>query len=212
MSQGLPFARTQKPHNGYYVKLRRRAALAQNRLPAQTCLWQAMGSNECDRYTMVDRFVIAATVDRLIYESEATFAADDARLLLDAIPHKPSPWLQLGFAGKMSGGSTKGYAAGVGDVKIKDDKDRTFEYRTSNDVYTRAGQWKMMWIGKRARQYIEIEQVMADAFDEGRGVMIAYDLAGTPLSMDIQYNRAFRILWSPVTVVIPGWKSWKTPV
>lgn len=161
---------------------------------------------------MIDRFVIAATVDRLIYESETTFSADDARLLLDAIPHRPSPWIQFGFAGKMSGGSTKGYAAGVGDVKIKDDKDRTFEYRTSNDAYTRAGQWKLLWIGKRTRQYIEIEQVMADAFDEGRGAMVVYDLGGTPLSMDIQFNRAFRIFWSPVTVVIPGWKPWKTPV
>src|ERR1700759_1096609 len=109
---------------------------------------------------MADRFVIAAIVDRLIYDSDATFNADDARTLLAALPRKPSPWIQLGVAGKMSGGATKGYAAGGGDIRLKDNKDRQFEYTTGSDAYTRAGQWKLMWIGKRARQYGEIEHVM----------------------------------------------------
>jgi hypothetical protein len=160
---------------------------------------------------MADRFVIAATVDRLIYGNDATFNPNDARSLLDAVPHKPSPWIQLGIAGKFSGGSTKGFAAGVGDVSIKDDKERQFQYSSSGDAYTRIGQWKLMWIGKRSRQYIEIEQVMADATDDGRGALISYEPDGTPIRMDIRFNRSFRLFWSPVVVMLPGWKPWKTP-
>ena len=160
---------------------------------------------------MADRFVIAATVDRLIYDNETSFNPDDARVLLDALPRKPSPWIQLGIAGKFSGGSTKGFAAGVGDVSIKDDKERQFQYNSSEDAYTRAGQWKLMWIGKRGRQYVEIEQVMADATDDGRGALICYEADGTPTRMDIRFNRSFRLFWSPVVVMFPGWKPWKTP-
>jgi hypothetical protein len=158
-----------------------------------------------------DRFLIAATVDRLIYGDDATFSTDDARALLGQVPRRASPWIQFGVVGKMSGGSAKGFAAGVGDVKVKDDKDRQFEYNSANDAYTRAGQWKLLWIGKRTRQYIEIEQVMADATDEGRGALVCYGSDGEPLRMDIRVNRSLRLFWSPVIVVIPGWKPWKTP-
>jgi hypothetical protein len=160
---------------------------------------------------VADRFVIAATVDRLIYGDEATFDPDDARLLLDVLPRRRSPWIQLGVAGKMSGGSSRGFAAGVGDVEVKDGKDRQFQYSTGGDAYTRAGQWKLMWIGKRTRQFVEIEQVMADATDEGRGALICYETDGTPLRMDIRFNRSFRLFWSPVVIMFPGWKPWKTP-
>jgi hypothetical protein len=161
---------------------------------------------------MPDRFLIAATVDRLIYESEVSFNPEDARVLLDELPRRPSPWVQLGIAGKMSGGSSRrGFAAGVGDVTIRDKKDRQFEYNSADGLYTRAGQWKLLWIGKRTRQYVEIEQVMADATDEGRGALICYEADGTPIRMDIRFNRSFRLFWSPVVVVIPGWKPWKGP-
>ncbi len=160
---------------------------------------------------MIDRFVIAAVVDRLIYGDDSTFSADDARVLLDALPRKRSPWIQLGIAGKMSGGSSRGFAAGVGDVQIQDDKERRFQYSTGSGAYTRAGQWKLMWIGKRTRQYVEIEQVMADVTDDGRGALISYEADGTPLRMDIRFNRSFRLFWSPVVIMVPGWKPWKTP-
>jgi hypothetical protein len=158
-----------------------------------------------------DRFVIAATVDRLIYGDDATFQANDARLLLASLPRKPSPWIQFGIAGKMSGGSSRGFAAGVGDVSVKHDKDRQFRYSTADSAYTRAGQWKLLWIPKRTRQFIEIEQVMSDATDEGRGALISYEADGTPIRMDIRFNRAFRLFWSPLVLVFPGWKPWKTP-
>jgi len=161
---------------------------------------------------MPDRFLIAATVDRLIYGDDSTFSAEDARVLLDQLPRRASPWIQLGIAGKMSGGgSRRGFAAGVGDVKIKDDKDRQFQYNSADDLYTRAGQWKLMWVGKRGKQFVEIEQVMADATDEGRGALVCYDHEGVPTRMDIRFNRSFRLFWSPVVVVIPGWKPWKVP-
>ena len=41
---------------------------------------------------MADRFVIAATVDRLIYDNDTTFSADDARLLLDSLPADTIRW------------------------------------------------------------------------------------------------------------------------
>jgi hypothetical protein len=160
---------------------------------------------------MADRFIIAATVDRLIYDSDTCFNPEDARLLLHELPRKPSPWIQLGVAGKMSGGSKRGFAAGVGDVEVKDDKNRQFQYSTAEDAYTRAGQWKLMWIGKRTRQYVEIEQVMSEATDDGRGALICYEPDGTPIRMDIRFNRSFRLFWSPVVVMFPGWKPWKTP-
>jgi hypothetical protein len=158
-----------------------------------------------------DRFVISATVDRLIYGDDDTFNAEDARLLLNSLPRKPSPWIQLGVAGKMSGGSARGFAAGVGDMAIKDEKDRQFQYNSAAGAYTRVGQWKLMWIGKRTRQYVEIEQVMADATDDGRGALVCYESDGTPIRMDIRFNRSFRLFWSPVVIMFPGWKAWKTP-
>ncbi len=157
-----------------------------------------------------DRFQVAAAVDRLIYADEATFDPDDARLVLAQLPRVSSPWFQFGIAGKFSGGSRKGFAAGVGDVRIKD-KERQFEYSSANDAYSRAGQWKLMWIGRRGRQFVEIEQVMADVTDEGRGAMICYDALGGPLRMDIRVNRSFSLFWTPMLIVIPGWKPWKVP-
>ena len=111
----------------------------------------------------------------------------------------------------MSGGSSRGVAAGVGDVEIKNDKDRQFQYSTAADAYTRAGQWKLLLVVKRTGQYVEIEQVMSDATDEGRGALICYATDGTPLRMDIRFNRSFRLFWSPVVIVLPAWRPWKTP-
>jgi hypothetical protein len=159
----------------------------------------------------LDRFIIAATVDRLIYDSDEIFDPEDARVLLAALPYRRSPWFEFGVAGKVSGGSTKGFAAGVGDVSIKDEKDRQFSYNSADDAYTRAGQWKLLWVRGRRHQHVEIQQVMADATDEGRGARIHYTRAGTPTSMDVRIVRSLRLFWSPVVIVIPGWRPWKKP-
>jgi hypothetical protein len=131
--------------------------------------------------------------------------------LLDALPHRRTPLLALGVSGKISGGSQRGYAAGIGSVKVKDDKDRQFEYSSSPDAYTRAGQWKLIWYRKRSRQFINVQQVMADVTDEGRGARICYSIRGEPLSMDIRINRSFSLFWSPIVIVLPGWRPWKMP-
>lgn len=163
-----------------------------------------------DQPPPVDRFVLAATADRLIYGSETTFSSDDARTILAALPRRQSPWFEFGLRGKMSGGKSSGYAAGVGNVSIKDDKDRQFEYSTANDRYTRAGQWKLAWGSAKAVQYVEIEQVMSDVTDEGRAARILYDMDGTPRQMDIRVNRSFGLGF--VVFVIPGWRPWKQPL
>lgn len=159
----------------------------------------------------VDRFVIAAAVDRLIYGDERVFQTADAQTLLHALPRRRVPWFEFGIAGKMSGGSRRGYAAGIGDVKIKDDKARQMEFSTSSRHYTRVGQWKLLWYGKRQQQYVEIEQVMADVTDEGRGARINYTSDGTPIGMDIRVNRALSMFWSSFVIIVPSWQPWKTP-
>ncbi len=158
----------------------------------------------------VDRFVLAATVDRLIYDSDTTFPAEDARMLLSMLPRGRTPWFELGLKGKFSGGSTRGVAAGLGAVQV-DAKDRSFDYSSLAQAYTRAGQWKLLWYRKGRGQFVEIEQVMADATDEGRGALVRYGPDGQPAAMDIRVNRSFSLFWSPIVIVIPGWKPWKTP-
>src|SRR4051794_2042585 len=93
------------------------------RLNPTATSWHALFmATEADK--PLDRFVVAATVDRLIYDSDTTFEPEDARVLLDVLPHRRTPWIELGVAGKMSGGSTRGFAAGVGNVDLKNHKDR----------------------------------------------------------------------------------------
>ena len=158
----------------------------------------------------IDRFVLAATVDRLIYDSDTSFNVDDATTLLNALPRGRTPWIELGLRGKFSGGSTRGMAAGVGNIQM-DDKERQFDYSTSTDRTVRVGQWKLLWIGRRRAQFVEIEQVMADVTDEGRGALLRYDPTGRPLGMEIRVNRSYRLFWSPIVIMIPGWQPWKTP-
>ena len=160
----------------------------------------------------VDRLLIAAVVDRLIYSSPDSFTAGDARTLLEALPRKRVPWLEIGAKGKVSGGSARGYAAGVGNVKVQDPNDRKFDVSTSSDAYIRAGQWKLLRYDRRAGTHVEIEQVMADPLDEGRGARLRYGLDGTPVGMDIRIVRNIRLLFSVFILQIPGWKPWKKPV
>jgi hypothetical protein len=157
----------------------------------------------------IDRFTIAAAVDRTIYGSETVFDPADASALLKALPHRKTAGWQFGIAGRLPGGSASGYAAGIGDTKIEDGKDRTFEYRTGADDWCRAGQWKPMWVGKRGMQYVEIGQVMADFDEEGHGARIRYTRDGTPVAMDIRVVRDFSVL--NLTLAFPGWREWKLP-
>jgi hypothetical protein len=76
--------------------------------------------------TPTDRLQLAAVVDRLIYGQDTTFDAEDARTLDRLLPEEArvgflSRFLHLTVKAGMSG-STQGYAAGVGNVRIPDDK------------------------------------------------------------------------------------------
>jgi hypothetical protein len=155
----------------------------------------------------IDRFLLAAVTDRLIYGSETVFDPDDARILLDALPHRKKSSWQFGISGKLPGATTEGYAAGVGSTKMEDEKERTFEYATGKDDWSRAGQWKTMWFRKRGMQFVEIQQVMSDPGDEGRGARIQFTGDGMPVSMDIQDARTFALL--NISVVFPVWRPWK---
>ena len=157
----------------------------------------------------VNRFLIAAIADRLIYDDGTQFDPADARALLDALPRRRSPRFELGISGKYKGPGTRGYASGVGDVNIDADKEKKFDYKTSQDAYTRAGQWKLSWSPTWRGQWVEIEQVMADATDEGRGARLRYDRSGKPVGMDIRTVARFRI--AVVTFLFPGWAPWKKP-
>jgi hypothetical protein len=160
----------------------------------------------------VDRLLIAAVVDRLIYGDPDCFSAEDARTLLASLPRKRVPWLEIGAKGQVSGGSARGYAAGVGNVKVEDPNARRFDVSTSSDAYTRAGQWKLLRYDRRAGPHVEIEQVMADPLDEGRGARLRYRQDGAPVAMDMRVVRNVRLLLSIFILQIPGWRPWKQPV
>jgi hypothetical protein len=159
----------------------------------------------------VDRLLITAVVDRLIYGDPDTFSTDDARTLLDALPRKRVPWIEIGAKGQVSGGSAQGFAAGVGNVKVEDEHAKKFDVSTSSDAYTRAGQWKLLRYDRRRGTHVEIEQVMADPMDDGRGARLRYRFDGTPIGMDIRVVRNVRLLLSIFILQLPGWRPWKLP-
>ena len=159
----------------------------------------------------VDRLLITAVADRLIYGHPETFSAEDARILLSALPRERVPWLEIGAKGKVSGGSTRGFAAGIGDVRIEDQDTRRFDISTSSDAYTRAGQWKLLRYDRRAGTHVEIEQVMTDPTDEGRGARLRFGPAGDPLGMDIRTVRNVRLMFPWLILQVPGWQPWKRP-
>jgi hypothetical protein len=75
---------------------------------------------------VTDRLQIAAVVDRLIYGHDTTFDAEDARALDRLLPDNVragflSRFLSFNLKVSISGNS-QGYAAGVGNVRIPDDK------------------------------------------------------------------------------------------
>jgi hypothetical protein len=159
----------------------------------------------------VDRLLITATVDRLIYGDPDTFCPDDARTLLAALPRKRVPWIEIGAKGQVSGGSAQGFAAGVGNVRVEDERRKKFDVSTSSDAYTRAGQWKLLRYDRRRGTHVEIEQVMADPLDEGRGARLRYRPDGTAVGMDIRVVRNVRLVFSIFILQLPGWRPWKQP-
>jgi hypothetical protein len=149
---------------------------------------------------MTDRIQLAAVVDRLIYGSDTTFDAEDARMLDRLLPDDVragflARFLRVGVKASMSG-NTQGYAAGVGNVRIPDDK--SFEYDSRGRCIVRAGQWKLCRNGRN----IEIEQVL-DVEGE-KGAIVRYH-QGEPTEM----RRP--TFWRLGFIHIGLYAPWKTP-
>jgi hypothetical protein len=159
----------------------------------------------------IDRLLITATVDRLIYGDPDCFDPEDARALLQALPKKRVPWIEIGAKGQVPGGSAQGFAAGVGNVGVEDERKRRFDVSTSRDAYSRAGQWKLLRYDGRHGTRVEIEQVMADPLDDGRGARLQFRPDGAPVGMDIRVVHEFHLLFVSFTLRLPGWRAWKRP-
>src|SRR5262249_35874081 len=102
----------------------------------------------CTARPMTDRLLIAAVVDRLIFGDETTFRGEDARELARLLPRDVRSSFLGRFFGigadiSVSGGSTRGRAAGVGDVEVSDDKPRRVNLATGERGAVRAGQWRL---------------------------------------------------------------------
>lgn len=152
----------------------------------------------------MDKFQLAATVDRLIYEDDDTFKADDAIALLAELP-KPT-WRQflphLIFRMSTVGKSAQGFAAGVGNASIREEGG-SFEFDSRGAA--RVGQWKL----RRTWRSIEIEQMASDESDEGRSALVRFSVRWMPLSMDILVQKEISL--APFCSVVFGryvpWKS-----
>lgn len=122
-----------------------------------------------------DRLSLSALADRLIFGNDQTFDPDDAEEVARILPHPPRPsfarrWLgDFHAKGSVSGGSTMGAAAGVGGVRIENDK-LSFDLDSAGRWVVRAGQWKF----RRVLSAIIIEQVMADG-DDGRAARVEFE-------------------------------------
>jgi hypothetical protein len=139
----------------------------------------------------IEKFRLAALVDRLIYGSDATFARADAVALYDMIPpefrrRRFGDWLQLSAKAQVSGGSTSGVAAGIGNVRIPSG-DKAFEFDSAGRRVMRVGQWKIY----PGNDQVEIEQVMATEFDEGKSALVLYR-HGEPKRMEILVQKELR--------------------
>lgn len=102
-----------------------------------------------------------ALIDRLLVPGE-TFSRDEAHRLIDLIPVAPKK--RVSFTGTFTseGSSTKGHAAGIGDVEIKDGKNekrvdfnRPVEHKVGGYVVTHMpGKMliELMWSGTKLDQ------------------------------------------------------------
>ncbi|MBP2299501.1 hypothetical protein [Azospirillum picis] len=156
-----------------------------------------------------DRMVVAAALDRILYDDHDRFAAEDARMVRRMIPHSRSSWLRLGFRAETQGPSMKGEAAGVGDVRMEGDK-KVMEGSVGESATWRCGQYKITNHGTD----LEIWQVMSDEYaPEPKGARLEFDVQGEPERLtffqprDIELRIPFTSL--AIGVRLGGWQPWK---
>nr|WP_295829229.1 hypothetical protein [uncultured Azospirillum sp.] len=156
-----------------------------------------------------DRMIVAAALDRILYDDPDHFAAEDARTVRRLIPHSRSAWLRLGFRAERQGPSMKGEAAGIGDVRMEGDK-KVVEGSVGESATWRCGQYKITNHGTD----LEIWQVMSDEYaPEPKGARLEFDERGEPERLtffqprDIELRIPFTSL--AVGVRLGGWQPWK---
>ncbi|PWC54346.1 hypothetical protein [Azospirillum sp. TSO22-1] len=156
--------------------------------------------------TIDERLVIAAALDRILYDDPERFSAEDARLVRRLIPLTRTSWLSLGFRAETQGPSVGGEAAGVGPVEMEGDRKVTQGSVGEGDEW-RCGQYKISNYGDG----LEIWQVMSNEFDE------------EPKGARLEFADPIRLLFfrpRDVAITIPftkyqvglrlgGWGPWK---
>ncbi|HYH17379.1 MAG TPA: hypothetical protein VD995_02065 [Azospirillum sp.] len=158
-----------------------------------------------------DRLVVAAALDRILYDDPERFSADDARTVRGLIPRARTPWLSLGFRAQSRGAGMSGQAAGVGQVDLKGE-DTVVKGGIGEGPEWRCGQYK---ISNRGHG-LEIWQVMSDEFDETpKGAWLDIDALGAPERLLFFQPRdiGLRIPFTALHFVIRlgGWREWKRP-
>lgn len=156
-----------------------------------------------------DRYVVAAALDRILYDDPDRFSAEDARLLRGMIPRTRTPWLRLGFRAESQGPSVTGQAAGVGQVDMDGDK-KVREGSVGLATVWRCGQYKISNHGDD----LEIWQVMSDEFaEEPKGARLEYGSGGAPERLTFFQPRdlELRIPFTGIAVGLRlgGWQPWK---
>ena len=139
-------------------------------------------------YTMKDRWIATSLVDRLIYESETTFQAEDARALLALLPRKTWITRLLGLLPgvkvntSVPGKQVTGASANGGEITGRF-KDKNYEFDSQGRHVLRAGQWKIYRFDALFRPVSEITIVKVPSeLEEGDSVCIRF-LAGQPVAM-----------------------------
>ena len=159
----------------------------------------------------VDRLLITAVVDRLIYGDPDTFSADDARTLLDALPRKRVPWIEIGAKGKVSGGSARATppASATSRSRTSGHENSTSAPRrtpirapaSGSCCATIAGAARMWRSSKSWRT--RWTKAAARGCATGR--------TARRCGMDIRVVRNVRLLFSVFILQLPGWRPWKQP-
>lgn len=156
-----------------------------------------------------ERLVVAAALDRILYDDPERFSSEDARLVRRLIPHSRVSWLSLGFRAETQGPSVGGEAAGVGQIDMEGDR-KVVQGSVGEGVEWRCGQYKVSNYGEG----LEVWQVMSNEFDEQpKGARLEFGSGEDPRRLLFFQPRdiTIRIPFTSyhVGLRLGGWGPWK---
>ena len=158
--------------------------------------------------TIDERMLVAAALDRILYDDPDRFAADDARLVRSLIPRTRISWLSFGFRAETQGPSVGGEAAGVGSVDMEGDR-KVVKGSVGESHEWRCGQYKISNYGDG----LEVWQVMSNEFDEQpKGARLEFTAADPTRLLFFQpRDVAIPIPFTKyqVGLRLGGWGPWK---